>query len=153
MWATQSFTDADVEMAMADRHCAVISDTAALAPYGDLKDHLFSLSGYGWAARFLQHYVRERKVLPLAEAIRRITALPAERVGIRDRGMLRPGHWADVTVFDAAMIESHCSPTTPRAYATGIVHVLVNGVFAMRDGQRTEGNAGRVLRETGKTRP
>lgn len=151
MWATQSFRDADVEMAMADSHCAVISDTAALAPYGDLQDHLFSLSGYGWAARFLQHYVRERKVLPLREAIRRITALPAERVGIRDRGMLRPGHWADVTVFDAALIESHFSPTTPRLYASGIVHVLVNGVFAMRDGQRTEGNAGRVLRDTGKT--
>jgi N-acyl-D-aspartate/D-glutamate deacylase len=149
MWATQSFKDADVEMAMADSGCAVISDTAALAPYGDLKDHLFSLSGYGWTARFLQHYVRDRKVLSLPEAIRRITALPAERVGLRDRGCLRPGNWADVTVFDPALIESRFTSVSPREYPTGIAHVLVNGVFAISDGERTEGNAGRVLRETG----
>jgi len=149
MWATRSFTDRDVEMAMQDASCAVISDTAALAPYGDLKDRLFSLSCYGWAARFLQYYVRERKVLSLPEAIRRITALPAERIGIQDRGCLRPGNWADITVFDPAMIESRFTVTQPRTYPTGFVNVLVNGVFAMRDGQRTEGNAGRVLRETG----
>lgn len=149
MWATRSFTDADVELAMSDRNCAVISDTAALAPYGDLKDQLFSLSGYGWAARFLQYYVRDRRVLALPEAIRRITTLPAERIGIRDRGCLRPGHWADVAVFDPVLIESRFTATTPREYPSGIAHVLVNGVFAMRDGRRTAGNAGQVLRETG----
>ncbi|MBU1361841.1 MAG: amidohydrolase family protein [Gammaproteobacteria bacterium] len=149
LWATQSFTDADVEMAMRDSSCAVISDTAALAPYGDLADELFSLSGYGWAARFLQYYVRDRKVLPLAEAIRRITSLPAERIGLRDRGSLRPGQCADVTVFDPALIESRFSAKAPRAYPTGIAHVLVNGVFSMRDGARTEGNAGQVLRDAG----
>jgi N-acyl-D-amino-acid deacylase len=150
MWATQSFKDSDVEMAMADGGCAVISDTAALAPYGDLKDQLFSLSGYGWTARFLRYYVRDRRVLSLPEAIRRITALPAERVGLRDRGCLRPGHWADVTVFDPSLIESRFTTVAPREYPTGIAHVLVNGVFAIRDGARTEGNAGRVLRETGR---
>ncbi|MEP7083249.1 MAG: amidohydrolase family protein, partial [Betaproteobacteria bacterium] len=149
MWATHSFTDRDVEMAMGDPRCAVISDTAALAPYGDLKDDLFSLSGYGWAARFLQYYVRDRKVLSLAEAIRRITSLPAERVGLRERGCVRPGNWADITVFDPAGIASRFTVAKPREYPAGIAHVLVNGTFAMRDGQRTGDNAGRVLRETG----
>ena len=147
MWATQSFSDREIEMFMRDSACAVISDTAALAPDGALKDQLFSLSGYGWAVRFLQHYVRERQVLSLADGIRRITALPASRLGLFDRGRLQVGHWADVTVFDPEQIESRFTPEQPRAYPGGIVHVMVNGALAVQDGHRTEHNAGRVLRE------
>lgn len=149
MWATQSFRDSDIEMAMRDSQCAVISDTAALAPYGVLKDHLYSLSGYGWAARFLQYYVRDRKVLSLHEAIRRITSLPAERVGIKERGVLKTGYWADITVFDPDLIESRFTPTHPRAYPGGIAHVMVNGEFAMTNGKRTDQNTGQVLRNAG----
>jgi N-acyl-D-aspartate/D-glutamate deacylase len=147
MWATRSFTESEIEMFMQDNACAVISDTAALAPDGALKDQLFSLSGYGWAARFLQHYVRDRQVLSLPEAIRRITALPASRLGLRDRGTLQVGHWADITVFDPVHVESRFSVREPRAYAGGIAHVMVNGVLAMHDGLRTALNSGRVLRE------
>ena len=147
MWATQSFSDAEVEMFMRDSACAVISDTAALAPDGALKDQLFSLSGYGWAARFLQHYVRDRQVLSLAEAIRRITGLPASRLGLRDRGRLQVGQWADITVFNAEQIESRFTPNQPRAYPGGIVHVMVNGELAFQDGCRTDRNAGVVLRD------
>ena len=149
MWATQSFRDSDIEMALRDNQCAVISDTAALAPYGVLKDHLYSLSGYGWAARFLQYYVRDRKVLPLQEAIRRITSLPAERVGIKERGVLKNGYWADITVFDPELIESRFTPLNPREYPGGIAHVMVNGEFAMSDGKRTNQNTGQVLRNAG----
>ena len=147
MWATHSFDENQVELFMKQSDCAVISDTAALAPEGELKDQLFSLSGYGWAARFLQHYVRDRNVLPLAEAIRRITALPTSRLGLRDRGSLTVGHWADICVFDPARIESRFSVKNPREYPGGIAHVMVNGELAMRDGTRTDRNAGRVLRE------
>ena len=147
MWATRSFTESQVEMFMRESECAVISDTAALAPDGDLKDQLFSLSGYGWAARFLQHYVRDRRVLPLSEAIRRITSLPASRIGLRDRGNLRVGSWADITVFDPVLIESRFTVREPRLYPGGIAHVMVNGRLAMQDGQRTAHNNGRVLRE------
>jgi N-acyl-D-amino-acid deacylase len=147
MWATQSFSENEIEMFMRDSACAVISDTAALAPDGALADQLFSLSGYGWAARFLQHYVRDRKVLSLAEAIRRITSLPASRLGLGDRGRLKVGHWADVTVFNPEQIESRFTVSQPRAYPGGIVHVMVNGELAMHDGCRTEHHAGRVLRD------
>jgi N-acyl-D-aspartate/D-glutamate deacylase len=147
MWATHSFSEDQVELFMKESGCAVISDTAALAPDGALSGQLFSLSGYGWAARFLQHYVRDRQVLPLAEAIRRITALPADRLGLADRGRLRVGHWADVTVFDPAQIEARFTVRQPRTYPGGIAHVMVNGTLALHDGHRTEHNAGRVLRE------
>lgn len=149
MWATRSFKDEDVEMAMRESDCAVISDTAALSPEGELGQQLFSLSGYGWAARFLQYYVRDRKVLELPDAIRRITSLPAERVGIRDRGLLQEGLCADITVFDAAGIASKFTVKDPRQHPVGIAHVMVNGQLAMRAGERTAGNAGQVLRDTG----
>ena len=124
----------------------MISDTQALAPYGCLKHHIGSLSGYGWAARFLAYYVRDEGVLSLEEGIRRITSLPAERLGVSDRGVLKPGTCADITVFDATDIKSHATVETPRKYATGIAHVLVNGGISMREGKRTEVDSGRVLR-------
>ncbi|MBM3538378.1 MAG: amidohydrolase family protein [Alphaproteobacteria bacterium] len=147
MWATQSFSEREIELFMRESECAVISDTAALAPDGALAEQLFSLSGYGWAARFLQHYVRDRQVLTLAEAIRRITSLPASRLGLADRGRLAVGQWADVTVFNPEQIESRFSASQPRVYPGGIVHVMVNGELAMHDGRRTERHAGRVLRD------
>ena len=146
MWATQSFNEQEIELFMTDSSCAVISDTAALAPDGELAEQLFSLSGYGWAARFLQRYVREKRVLSLSQGIRRITALPADRLGLTDRGRLKPGYWADLTVFDPAQIESRFTTSRPRAYPGGIVHVMVNGSLAMQDGVRTTSNNGRVLR-------
>lgn len=149
MWATRSFTDSEVELAMQQSECAVISDTAALAPYGDLEDNLFSLSGYGWAARFLQVYVRDRQVMPLGEAIRKITSLPAERVGIKDRGLLRPGYCADITVFNPQQIASNVTVRQPRVYPTGVAHVMVNGKLSMRAGERTDENGGQVLRDLG----
>ena len=99
-WASRSFRDSDVELCLQQPECAVISDTIALASDGVLKDAVGSLSGYGWAARFLQHYVRDRKVVSLSEAVRKITSVPAARLGIKDRGVLQPGYRADITVFD-----------------------------------------------------
>jgi N-acyl-D-aspartate/D-glutamate deacylase len=150
LWTSHSFTDNDINNCLRQSDCSVISDTLALAPYGALKDHIGSISGYGWAARFLQYYVRDLKILPLGEAIRRLTSLPAERVGLKDRGILRASNYADVVVFDPEGIASHCSVTKPREYATGIAHVLVNGKFAMKDGERTDNSTGRVIRGIGK---
>ena len=146
LWTSHSFSDDDIELCLQQSECAVISDTLALAPYGPLGKMVGSVSGYGWAARFLGSYVRDRNVLSLEEGIRRMTALPAERLGLRDRGLLQPGLAADITVFDKAAIQSRCTIKEPRTYASGIVHVLVNGRFAMRDGARTEVDSGFVLR-------
>ena len=146
LWTSHSFSDDDIELCLRQPECVVISDTLALAPYGALANHVGSISGYGWAARFLGLYIRDRQVLPLEEGIRRMTSLPAERLGLTDRGLLQPGLAADVTVFDRSTVQSRCTITQPQAYASGIVHVLVNGRFAMRDGARTEVDNGSVLR-------
>ena len=114
---------------------------------GVLSDHIGSLSGYGWAARFLQYYVRDRGVLSLAEGLAKLTSIPAERLGLKERGRLTPGYHADICVFDPAHIASNVTARNPRRYATGIAHVLVNGALSMRNGARTETNAGQVVRD------
>ena len=146
LWTSHSFDNGDLDLCLSQPECAVMSDTLALAPYGALANHVGSVSGYGWAARFLGSFVRERRVLSLEEGIRRMTSLPAERLGLPGRGLLQPGLAADVTVFDKSTIRSRCTIKEPRNYASGIVHVLVNGRFAMRDGARTEVDNGSVLR-------
>ncbi|WP_390913958.1 amidohydrolase family protein [Pseudosulfitobacter sp. SM2401] len=147
MWSSKSFQDSDVDLCMQQPECAVISDTVAIANEGILKDHIGSLSGYGWAARFLQYYVRDRNVLSLGEALRKITSIPAARLGIKQRGSLKAGYYADICVFDKASIASNATARHPRRYASGVAHVLVNGRLSMRDGERTPVNAGQVLRE------
>ena len=146
-WSSRSFRDSDIDLCLEQPECAVISDTIALANDGILKDQVGSLSGYGWTARFLQHYVRDRGVLSLEEGIRKLTMVPAQRLGLQDRGMLRPGNRADICVFDPSRIASNCAASHPRRYASGIAHVFVNGKASMRDGVRTAVNAGTVLRD------
>lgn len=147
MWTSRSFRDADVELCLEQPECAVISDTVAIANDGVLKDHLGSLTGYGWAARFLQYYVRDRGILNLAQGLAKLTSIPARRLGLKKRGVLKKGYHADVCVFDQANIASNATARNPRRYASGIAHVLVNGQWSMRNGQRTRINAGRVLRD------
>lgn len=147
MWTSKSFRDADLDLCLQQPECAVISDTVAIANDGVLKDHVGALSGYGWAARFLQYYVRDRNVLSLAEGLAKLTSIPAERLGLKDRGKLKPGYKADICVFDRANIASNATARHPRRYASGIAHVLVNGQLSMRDGKRTATNAGQVVRE------
>lgn len=146
MWSSNSFRDSDVELCLEQPDCAVISDTVAIANEGILKDHIGSLSGYGWAARFLQYYVRDKQLLNLPEALKKITSIPAKRLGLINRGMLQEGFHADICVFDAANIASNVTTKNPRKYASGILYVLVNGQLSMQNGKRTEINAGQVLR-------
>ena len=146
IWSSKSFKDDDVDLCLRQPECAVISDTVAVANEGILKDHVGSLSGYGWAARFLQYYVRDRKVLGLEDAVQKITSVPARRLGLKDRGRLRAGYKADICVFDPATIASNCTAKHLRRYASGIAHVLVNGRLSMHNGVRTQKNSGEVLR-------
>ena len=125
------------------------SDAEAAAPEG-----VFLLSSthpraYGNVARLLGRYVRDEKLLPLAEAVRRLTALPAENLKLARRGTLQPGYYADVVVFDPATIQDHATFEKPQQYATGVRDVLVNGVVVLRNGTPTGATPGRFVRGPG----
>jgi len=102
--------------------------------------------GYGNAVRVLGRYVREQKVISLEEAVRKMTSLPADQFAFRDRGRLAPGRAADVVVFDPATVGDRATYAVLHEYPSGIVHVLVNGVAVVRDGQQTEARPGQALR-------
>ena len=147
LWSSKAFREEDIIMCLQQPECAVISDTTALAPYGILKNNIGSISGYGWAARFFQNYVNEKKILTLTEAIRRITSLPAERLGLIKRGKLKKSYYADICIFDSQKIKNNSDLKNLKAYPSGIEHVLVNGIFSVKNGKRTELDGGNVLRE------
>ena len=128
---------------------SLASDAESIAPEGVFLKHNPHPRTYGNVARFLGHYVRDRKVATLSDAIRRITGLPATNLKIRDRGFVRPGYFADLVVFDPAKIQDHATYDKPHAYATGVIHVLVNGVPVLRDGAHTNARPGRVVRGPG----
>ncbi|MBN8651674.1 MAG: D-aminoacylase [Cytophagales bacterium] len=104
---------------------------------------------YGNFARLLGKYVRDEKVIPMEEAIRRLTALPAANLKIKKRGSLTPGYYADVAIFDATKIQDHATFEKPHQYSTGMVHVLVNGTVVLKDGEHTGAKPGRVVRGPG----
>ena len=146
LWTSKSFFEEDLRLCLRRPDCGVMSDTLALSRRGPTVGLIGSLAGYGWAARFLEHYVRNLELMPLEEAIRRLTGFPAERIGIADRGVLRPGAMADIAVFDYDRVTYKGSIGNPRQHPAGFRHVLVNGRFAVRDGARTQQDAGEVLR-------
>jgi N-acyl-D-amino-acid deacylase len=104
---------------------------------------------YGNVARLLGKYVREEKATTLPEAIRRLTSLPVSNLGIKDRGSLKPGYFADIVVFDPATITDHATFAKPAQYATGVVQVFVNGVQVLKDGAPTGAAAGRFVKGPG----
>ena len=93
----------------------------------------------------LGHYVREQGVLPLEEAVRKMTSLPAQRMGLLDRGLVRPGMWADLVVFDPDRVIDRATFSDPHQFPEGIGDVIVNGVVVIRDGEHTGALPGRGL--------
>jgi N-acyl-D-amino-acid deacylase len=104
---------------------------------------------YGNFARLLGKYVRDEKVIPLEEAVRRLTSLPSTNLGLKDRGLLRDGYFADVVVFDPQKIQDHATFKEPHQYATGVAQVFVNGTQVLADGEPTGAHAGRFVRGRG----
>lgn len=127
--------------------CMPGSDATTLAPDGVLADSVFH-GAYTWAAWFFKFVVRDEHLLGAAEAVRRLTALPAERLGLRERGVLRSGAAADVVVFDGATFSEQGTTRDPNRLARGVHHVIVNGVLTLRDGALTGARAGEVLRRS-----
>jgi len=125
------------------------SDSPSLAPEGLFLKSSVHPRAYGSFARLLGKYVRDEKVIPLAEAIRRLAALPAQTLKVEGRGMLAPGYFADVVVFDPARIQDHATFEKPHQYATGMMHVFVNGVQVLKDGEHTGATPGRFVKGPG----
>jgi len=125
------------------------SDAGSMAPEGVFLKSNPHPRAYGNFARLLGKYVREEQVLPLEEAVRRLTSLPASTLRIKRRGLLAPGYFADLAIFDPATIIDHATFAEPHQYATGMVHVFVNGVQVLRDGEHTGATPGRVVRGPG----
>lgn len=125
------------------------SDGASQAPEGIFLQANPHPRAYGTFARLLGKYVREERVIPLEEAVRRLTSLPAANLHLTGRGRLAPGCLADVVVFDPAAIQDHATFDRPHQYATGVEHVWVNGVQVLEQGQHTNARPGRVVRGPG----
>jgi N-acyl-D-aspartate/D-glutamate deacylase len=107
---------------------------------------------YGTFARLLATSVRDEKIIPLAEAIRRLTSLPAQNLSLDHRGLLHEDYYADVVVFDPAKIEAPATYEKPHQYARGMVHVWVNGVQVLKDGEHTGAKPGRIVYGAGRTK-
>jgi N-acyl-D-amino-acid deacylase len=125
------------------------SDAASHAPEGAFLKSNPHPRAYGNFARLLGKYVRDEKIIPLEEAIRRLTSLPAENLKLDRRGALKAGYFADVVIFDPAKVQDHATFDTPHQYSTGVVHVFVNGVQVLKDGEHTGARPGRVVRGPG----
>lgn len=121
------------------------SDAGASAPEGVFLKSSVHPREYGNFANLLGRYVREERLLPLEEAIRRLTSLPARNIGIAERGALVPGNFADVVVFDPDTISAPATFEKPMQYATGVHHVFVNGTQILDDGEHTGAKPGRVV--------
>jgi N-acyl-D-amino-acid deacylase len=125
------------------------SDAESQAPEGVFLKSSTHPRAYGNFVRVLGHYVRDEKAASLPDAIRRLTSLPASNLGIRQRGALKPGFYADLVVFDPAAIQDHATYDKPKQLATGVEDVFVNGVQVLKDGKHTGAKPGRFVRGPG----
>jgi N-acyl-D-amino-acid deacylase len=128
------------------------SDASSQAPEGVFLKSSTHPRAYGNFARVLGKFARDEKVMTLQEAVRRLAALPADNLGIKDRGRLKVGNYADVVAFDPKTIRDNATFAKPQVYATGMRHVFVNGTQVLKDGEHTGATPGRFVRGPGWNR-
>jgi N-acyl-D-amino-acid deacylase len=143
--------EADVRRNVALPWVSFGSDAASDAPEGPFLLSQPHPRTYGNVARLLGKYVRDEKIIPLGEAVRKLSGLPAANLGLLNRGQLQNGYFADVVVFDPSKIQDHATFDRPHQYATGMVHVFVNGAQVLADGEHTGAKPGRAV--WGRGRP
>jgi N-acyl-D-amino-acid deacylase len=141
----------DVKFAMQQPFVSVGTDAGAVNIQGPLSESKTHPRAYGSFTRILGRYVREQHLLTLEQAIRKMTSLPAQRMGLRDRGMLRAGAFADITIFDPATVKDMATFEDPHRPSVGIEYVFVNGVISLEHGKVTGQLGGRPLRGPGYT--
>ncbi len=130
------------------------SDAESLAPEGMFLKRNPHPRAYGTFARLLGKYVREENLISPEEAVRRLTSLPAQNLGLKKRGALKPGNYADAVVFDPVTIRDHATFDEPHQFSTGVLHVWVNDVQVLKHGEHTGAKPGRVVRKAkGKLGP
>ena len=127
------------------------SDEASPAPEGVFLKSQSHPRAYGNTARLLGHYVRDEHTTTLQDAVRRLTSLPASNIGIKQRGSLKPGYYADIVVFDPATIQDHATFAKPDQLATGVDDVFINGTQVLKNGKHTGAKPGRFVRGPGWT--
>ncbi|WP_428407965.1 N-acyl-D-amino-acid deacylase family protein [Hyphococcus sp.] len=127
------------------------SDGGSMAPEGVFLEQSTHPRAYGNFARIFAKYVRDEGVITIEEAVRKLTSLPAGNLKLKDRGLLAPGYYADVVVFDPSEIQDKATFAEPHQLAVGVEHVFVNGVHTLKDGGHTGAKAGRVVRGPGWT--
>jgi N-acyl-D-amino-acid deacylase len=132
---------------------SIASDSPSQAPEGVFLQSSTHPRAYGTFARFLGKYVRDEGLMPLQEAVRRLTTLPAGTLKIKERAALRPGYYADLAIFDFERIMDNATYAHPQQYASGMVHVFVNGGQVIEYGQHTGVMSGKVVRGPGWGRP
>jgi N-acyl-D-amino-acid deacylase len=146
-------SEKDVETALRFPWVSIGSDAGAIAQVGAGDDlGLPHPRAFGNAVRVIAEYVKKRNILTLEEAIRKMTSWPATRMRLDDRGVIREGNWADVTIFDLASLQDNATYQRPTEYPTGIEWVLVNGVVTIERGKHTGAKAGKVLYGPGHQR-
>jgi N-acyl-D-aspartate/D-glutamate deacylase len=139
-------TEADMNLALTKPWCSIGSDGSAFAVAGPLRRGNPHPRNFGTFPRVLGEYVRVRGLLTLEDAVRKMTSLNAAKIGLRDRGLLREGMAADITLFDPATVADRATYEEPFQYPVGIEYVVVNGKIVLERGRRTEVRPGRVLR-------
>ena len=138
-----------MRFALAQPFVSIGSDGAAVNADGTVGPAHPHPRFYGTFPRVLGRYVRETRVLSVEEAVRKMTSANAAKVRQYDRGLLRPGLWADVAIFDAARVIDPATFEQPNQYATGIEYVIVNGTVVIDRGQHTQARPGQILRGPG----
>jgi N-acyl-D-amino-acid deacylase len=147
--AVFGMSEPDVALALQQPWVSVDNDSQGTAPDGLLGQEHPHPRAYGTFPRILRKYVREEHKLKLEDAIRKFSALPAERMRLADRGVLKSGMWADVVVFDPATITDRATFENPNQLSQGMEYVLVNGVPVIDNGKATNALPGNVLRGPG----
>jgi len=144
-----AMSEDDVRTAMTTPWVAFNCDNAGVSPEGVLGASNCHPRAYGTFPRVLGRYVREEKLLRLEDAVRKMTSLPAQKLGLRDRGLLRPGAFADITVFDPGKVIDRATFDAPHQFSEGVVEVFVNGTLVVDQGKITGRLPGRILRGPG----
>jgi len=146
-------SEADMRAAMQAPFVSFCTDSGARATDGPLAGSKSHPRGWGSYPRILGRYVRDEKLLSLETAVHKMTGAPAARVALRDRGLIREGMFADITVFDPAKVMDRATFESPNQHPIGIEYVVVNGKISVDKGQRTAALSGRVLRGPGYKNP